>query len=135
MLDWLEVFRVDANCICSFMQCQKNTHDDQYLRIDPARSCLTKVISNKESIVTFQEFIALITKEQPALDDISQIITFAESADVEVIWEALQASGIHAIIVALLVNMLQHKIQAARNTLHMPPSAENMPQKIAGNPV
>jgi hypothetical protein len=81
----------------------------------------------------FQEFIALITKEQPSLDDISEITTFAEKSDVEVIWEALQTSGIHTIIIALLTNVLQDKIQAARRKLDMPP-ADNSPQSSAGYP-
>lgn len=70
--------------------------------------------------MTFEEFIALITKEQPTLDDVSEIMAFADNADVEVIWEALQTSGVHTIIVALLTNVLQQKIQAARQTLGMP---------------
>lgn len=73
--------------------------------------------------MTFEEFIALITKEQPTLDDVSEIITFADNADVEVIWEALQTSGVHTIIVALLTNVLQQRIQAARQTLGMPPAS------------
>lgn len=74
--------------------------------------------------MSYEEFIALITKDQPSLDDISEIMVFAENADVEVIWEALQTSGIHTIIVALLTNVLQHKIQAARHKLGMPPAAD-----------
>ena len=81
-----------------------------------------------------QEFIALIGTEQPSLDDISQIMAFAENADVELIWEALQTSGIHAIIVALLTNVLQQKIQAARASLHMPAERGGQMQDITGNP-
>lgn len=73
--------------------------------------------------MSFEEFIALITKEQPTLEDVSEIMAFADNADVEVIWEALQTSGVHTIIVALLTNVLQQKIQAARQELDMPPSS------------
>jgi hypothetical protein len=85
--------------------------------------------------MNFQEFTNLIAKEQPSFDDVSEITAFAESSDVEVIWEALQTSGVHAIIVALLANVLQRKIQAARSTLGMPASPGNLPQQITGNPM
>ncbi len=86
--------------------------------------------------MSFEEFIALITKEQPTLEDVSEIMTFAESADVEVIWEALQTSGVHTIIVALLTNVLQQRIQAARQELSMRPSPsvqDSTPPVVTGN--
>jgi hypothetical protein len=79
------------------------------------------MVVSKERIMSYDDFIALITKEQPAMDDVSEIMDFAQNSDPEVIWEALQASGIHTIVVALLTNVLQQKIQAARNKLGMPP--------------
>jgi hypothetical protein len=85
---------------------------------------LSNAIDSKEGIMSFKEFIELITKEQPSLEDITDIMTFAESADVEVIWEALQTSGIHVIIVSLLTNVLQQRIQAAREQLGMPSNTD-----------
>lgn len=72
--------------------------------------------------MSFEEFIALITKEQPSLEDVSEIMEFAENADAEVLWEALQKSGIHVITVSLLTNILQQRIRDARAALGMPPS-------------
>jgi hypothetical protein len=85
--------------------------------------------------MTLKEFIALITKEQPALEDISEIVEFAENADVEVIWEALQTSGVHTIVVAMLANVLQKKIGAARDKLGMRsnPDGKSL-SSMAGNP-
>jgi hypothetical protein len=74
--------------------------------------------------MSFEEFIKLVTKEQPSLDDVSEIIAFAEKSDTQVIWDALQKSGIHAIVIALLTNVLQHKIQSARSRLGMPPQSD-----------
>jgi hypothetical protein len=85
--------------------------------------------------MSFKEFIELITREQPSLDDISEIMSFAENSDAEVIWEALQTSGIHTIIIALLTNMLQQKIQGARTELGMRSDPDGKAlQSMTGNP-
>jgi hypothetical protein len=86
--------------------------------------------------MSFKEFIELITKEQPSLDDVSDIMEFAERSDAEVIWEALQRSGIHTITIALLTNVLQQKIQDARRKLGMPSSPDGKSlESMTGNPV
>lgn len=85
--------------------------------------------------MSFKEFIELITKEQPSFDDISEIMEFAENSDAEVIWEALQHSGIHTITVALLTNVLQQKIRSAREELGMaPPADAKSLESMSGNP-
>jgi hypothetical protein len=85
--------------------------------------------------MSFKEFIELITKELPSLDDISDIMEFAERSDAEVIWEALQRSGIHIITIALLTNVLQQKIQDARRELGMrsSPNGKSL-ESMTGNP-
>lgn len=35
------------------------------------------------------QFIELVEKPKPSLNDVSEIMTFAQSADMEVLWEAL----------------------------------------------
>jgi hypothetical protein len=69
--------------------------------------------------MSFDEFIALITKQQPSLEDISEIMLFSESADAEVIWEALQKPHVHRVAVAVLTNVLQRRITAARQEIGM----------------
>jgi hypothetical protein len=96
---------------------------------------MSNTMSSKESIMLFEEFIELITKEQPSLDDISDIMEFAQRSDPEVIWEALQRSGIHTITIALLTNVLQQKIQDARRELGMPASPDGKSiESMTGNP-
>jgi hypothetical protein len=96
---------------------------------------MSNTMSRKESIMLFEEFIELITKEQPSLDDISDIMEFAQRSDPEVIWEALQRSGIHTITIALLTNVLQQKIQDARRELGMPASPDGKSiESMTGNP-
>jgi hypothetical protein len=86
--------------------------------------------------MTNKEFIELITKELPTLDDVSEIMEFAERSDAEVIWEALQKSGIHTITIAVLTNVLQQKIQNARREVGMPPRADGKSlESMTGNPV
>jgi hypothetical protein len=96
---------------------------------------MSNTMPSKESIMSFDEFIRMITKDQPSLDDISDIMEFAQRSDPEVIWEALQRSGIHTITIALLTNTLQQKIQDARRKLHMPPSPDGKSlESMTGNP-
>ncbi|MDB5793665.1 MAG: hypothetical protein JWR25_44 [Noviherbaspirillum sp.] len=85
--------------------------------------------------MSLQEFTDLITKEQPALNEVSAILEFAQKSDTEVIWEALQTSGVHAIVIALLTNVLQQKIEGARNALRMPPGPDARSlESMTGNP-
>ncbi|HEV7929177.1 MAG TPA: hypothetical protein VGP12_03490 [Nitrosospira sp.] len=86
------------------------------------------------AIVSFNQFIELITSDQPSLDDIADIMEFAERSDAEVIWEALQRSGIHTITIALLTNVLQQKIQDARRELGLPSRSEGKSlESMTGN--
>jgi hypothetical protein len=92
-------------------------------------------MASEERIMSFNEFIELITREQPSLEDVSDIMEFAESSDAEVIWEALQHSGIHTITIALLTNVLQQKIQDARKELGMSPGPDRKSiESMTGNP-
>jgi hypothetical protein len=84
--------------------------------------------------MTVKEFIDLITREQPSLGDISEIMEFAEKSDPEVIWEALQHSGIHTITIALLTNVLQQKIAGARKELGLQPPEARSLESMSGNP-
>jgi hypothetical protein len=110
-----------------------------YLHANGSGEGVSNVMASKESImsriISFEEFIELVTREQPSLDDISDIMEFAERSDAEVVWEALQRSGIHTITIALLTNVLQQKIQDARRELGMPPRPEGKSlESMTGNP-
>jgi hypothetical protein len=87
------------------------------------------------SNMSLKEFTELITKEQPSLNEVAAILEFAQQSDAEVIWESLQTSGVHAIVIALLTNVLQQKIESARNALHMPPGPDGRSlESMSGNP-
>jgi hypothetical protein len=95
----------------------------------------TAAIISEEKHMSLKEFIELITKEQPSLNEVTAILEFARKSDPEVLWEALQTSGVHAIVIALLTNVLQQKIDGARNALHLPPGPDARSlESMSGNP-
>lgn len=69
--------------------------------------------------MTYKEFIAIITKEQPSLEDFAAVVLFLQGAKGETVWQPLQVKGVHQIFVALLAKILQEKIVAEKTRLAM----------------
>jgi hypothetical protein len=82
--------------------------------------------------MNLDQFIELVDSPQPSLGDLSDIMDFAQNADMEVLWEALQRPHLHAVVVAMLANVLQHKIQHARTELGMPEAMQQVRPEMAG---
>ena len=63
--------------------------------------------------MTHDEFLAVLALESPTLEDYKQVVIYAESASIEVLWAALTSNKINKLFVAVLNKALQEKVVQA----------------------
>jgi hypothetical protein len=63
--------------------------------------------------MTYHEFLAILTLDNPSLDGYRGVVQFVESAEIETLWSALFTPGIHWIFRAVINKTLQEKVARA----------------------